>query len=134
VVKKKWIVYPWSFSKRAWDLLIGGLKVYYCFSIPWYLAFGGNYEGSVIPWDFVFDILLFIDLIIRFFSAFVVDSKLIDDQTEIIKRAIKEGFIIDLICVIPWYAVYNELMWFRILRLLQVTQLRTALEKAVMIK
>ena len=86
----------------------------------------------MIPWDFAFDILLLIDIIVKLSSAFVKNSQLIDERVQIIFNALKDGLLIDLICVLPWYAVHNQLMWFRLLRLLQVTQLRTAMENAVL--
>ena len=86
----------------------------------------------MIIWDTIFDIFLFADIIIKLSSAFVKNSQLIDERVQIIINALKDGLVIDLICVLPWYAVYTQLMWFRILRLLQVNQLRTAMENAVL--
>ncbi|OMJ82391.1 hypothetical protein SteCoe_16931 [Stentor coeruleus] len=130
VVHKKWIVYPWVYWKKIWDLIAAGLKMYYCFSIPYYLAFHSSYEGQLIPWDFFFDILLFIDIIVKLSTAFIKDSKLIDDRKSIFMKSIKELLIIDIICVLPLYAAYGELMWFRVLRLLQMSELKRALENA----
>lgn len=129
--KKKWIVYPWSFWKKIWDICMGGIKMYYCFAIPYYLGFSNHHEGKLIGLDFFFDILLFFDIILRLSTAFVKDAKLIDERKKILFNSLKNGIWIDLICVIPWYVVYNELMWFRVLRLLQIQSLKSALDKTV---
>ena len=105
--------------------------MYFCFVIPYYLAFNNNHQGNVIPLDFCFDILCFFDIILQLSTAFISELKLIDERLKIIRNSFKRGLIIDMICVIPWYAVYNELMWFRVLRLLQVGALQIALDKTV---
>lgn len=64
-------------------------------------------------------------------TAFVKDSKLVDDRRSIFMKSLREGLIIDIICVLPLYAAYGSLMWFRVLRLLQMSDLKRALENAV---
>ena len=112
-------------------MIIGGLKVYYCFSVPYYLAFGWNKDRGVIPWDMFFDSLLFVDIILKLSTAYIKDSRLIDDRLSIFKKVLFNGLPIDVLCVIPLYAAYHHLMWFRILRLFQLNELRNALENLV---
>ena len=112
-------------------MCIGSIKVYYCFAIPYYLGFNNTYEGTVIPLDFAFDVFLFFDIIFQVSTAYIKEARLIDDRIQILKNGLKSGLIIDLLCVIPLYAIYNELMWFRVLRLLQLGALKSALEITV---
>jgi hypothetical protein len=79
----------------------------------------------------VFDIALFADICIKISSAYTKGTKVIDERTKIIENSIKRGLIIDIICVVPWYAVYDQLMWFRVLRLLQCGDIKSALEESV---
>lgn len=106
--------------------------MYYCFSVPYYLAFGWNHDRGVIPWDMFFDSILFVDIIVKFFTLFCGKGlKCIKLNRDLVVKVLLSGVLIDIFCVIPFYAAYDQLMWFRILRLFQINQLRTALENVV---
>ena len=130
-IQNNWIIYPWNTWKKVWDLCIGAIKMYYCFAIPYYLAFSNHHQGQLIGIDFFFDILLFCDIFFQFSTAFYIGQFLIDDRNKIIFKNFTISICIDIICVVPWYAVYDELMWFRILRLFQIKAFKQALDKSV---
>ena len=130
-ILKKWIVYPWNPLKKLWDVCIGAIKMYYCFAIPYYLGFSNHHQGELIGLDFFFDILLFCDILFQFSTAFYIRQTLIDDWNKIIYKSLSIDLIIDILCVLPLYAIYGNLMWFRILRLFQIKAFKTALDKAV---
>ena len=129
--KKLFIVYPWVYWKKIWDIFIGGIKMYYCFAIPYYLGFDNNHEGHPIGLDTFFDVVLFFDILLKPSTAFIKESKLIVTRGQIFLKSLQDGIIIDVICVVPWYVVYDELMWFRVLRLMQLQTLNRALQKTV---
>ena len=129
--KNSFIIYPWASWKKIWDICMGGIKMYYCFAIPYYLGFDNHHEGQPIGLDTFFDIVLFMDILLKLSTSFIKDNKIIEDRDKILIKSLKEGILIDIVCVVPLYVVYNQLMWFRILRLLQVHALKKALERTV---
>ena len=132
-LNKDWIIYPWNTWKRYWDIFIGVIKMYYCFAIPYYLCFNYLLTIELISWDSVLDFIMFIDILFQLSSAYISEKMLVDERIKIIQNRFKNGLTIDLICFFPWYIFYEELLWLRILRLLQVKALRQALDKTVFI-
>lgn len=72
------MILPDNSYKRFWDLIIAGVILYSSIVLPYKIAFVDEEEGQAI--DISFDILLAIDIILNFFSAYI------DSEDNVIKN------------------------------------------------
>ena len=95
-----WIILPDNPYKKMWDLLIAILILYSAIITPYEIAFS---DSNKVSWFDVFiDILLGIDIVLTFFSAYTDDEEnLVKNHKKIIKKYLKSWFIIDIISVLP---------------------------------
>jgi len=129
--EKGCMVYPWYHWKTYFDMLCAMLILYFCFATPFRIGFNSDYENSnPIDYELVFDGVLFIDIILTFFTAYIADIEVIDDRWMIASRYIRGLFFFDLISCIPFYLINANLMWLKIFRLLHVGRITTLLENS----
>lgn len=89
-----------------WDLLIAFLILYSAIITPYEIAFSDN---SKVSWfEVLIDILLGIDIVLTFFSAYTDDEEnLVKNHKKIIKKYLKSWFIVDIISVLPVSYIFN---------------------------
>lgn len=101
-----WIILPDNPYKKMWDLLIAFLILYSAIITPYEIAFSDN---NKISWfEILIDILLGIDIVLTFFSAYTDDEEnLVKNHKKIIKKYLKSWFIVDIISVLPISYIFN---------------------------
>ena len=101
-----WIILPDNPYKKMWDLLIAFLILYSAIITPYEIAFSDN---SKVSWfEVLIDILLGIDIVLTFFSAYTDDEEnLVKNHKKIIKKYLKSWFIVDIISVLPVSYIFN---------------------------
>lgn len=95
-----WIVLPDNPYKKTWDLVIAFLILYSSIITPYEIAFS---EKNGTNWfEILIDILLAIDIVLTFFSAYTDDEEnLVKNHKKIIQRYLRSWFAVDLISVLP---------------------------------
>ena len=73
-----WIILPDNPYKKIWDLLIAFLILYSAIITPYDIAFSDI--NKVSPFEIIIDILLGIDIVLTFFSAYI------DDEENLVKN------------------------------------------------
>ena len=101
-----WIILPDNPYKKIWDLLIAFLILYSAIITPYEIAFS---DSNKVSWfEVLIDILLGIDIVLTFFSAYTDDEEnLVKNHKKIIKKYLKSWFIIDIISVLPISYLFN---------------------------
>ena len=89
-----------------WDLLIAFLILYSAIITPYDIAFS---DTNKVSWfEILIDVLLGIDIVLTFFSAYTDDEEnLVKNHKKIIKKYLKSWFIIDNISVLPISYIFN---------------------------
>ena len=102
-----WIILPDNPYKKMWDLLIAILILYSAIITPYEIAFSDTNKSS---WfEILIDILLAIDIVLTFFSAYTDEEEnLVKNHKKIIKKYLKSWFIIDIISVLPLNNVFKS--------------------------
>ena len=102
-----WIILPDNPYKKMWDLLIAFLILYSAIITPYEIAFS---DTNKVSWfEILIDILLAIDIVLTFFSAYTDDEEnLVKNHRKIIKKYLKSWFIIDIISVLPVSYFFNS--------------------------
>ncbi len=101
-----WIILPDNPYKKMWDLLIAFLILYSAIITPYEIAFSDN--NKVSWFEVLIDILLGIDIVLTFFSAYTDDEEnLVKNHKKIIKKYLKSWFIVDIISVLPISYIFN---------------------------
>jgi hypothetical protein len=81
--------------------------IYSCVVLPYRIAFAEDDVDS--PLDVIFDICLWLDIALSFFSAYIdSDENVIKNHKKIVKTYIKSWFFIDLISVLPISYFYSS--------------------------
>ena len=144
---KRILILPTSRWKRKWDIFVVCVSLYVAVSVPYNMAFmldysesrckanasekaDNCYPGFLFGLDVLSDLILAVDMLFVFLSAFHGDQlELVKDFREIAKRYFRSFFIFDLIAIIPFnqlaYAMSPDiakttlkiLLFFRLLRL-----------------
>ena len=101
-----WIILPDNPYKKMWDLLIAFLILYSAIITPYDIAFS---DTNKVSWfEILIDVLLGIDIVLTFFSAYTDDEEnLVKNHKKIIKKYLKSWFIIDNISVLPISYIFN---------------------------
>ena len=104
--EKKCIIYPENRKKGIWDLSITILLLISSIMIPLQIAFikkGAKGTSGFMIWMYIIDVSFFLDILVTFNSAFYdIDQDLIDDRKEIAKNYLFGWFTIDLVAIIPF--------------------------------
>lgn len=122
----KVMLYPWSPVRKVLDVVSSVLILYFCFATPFRAGFLSD-ETDPIPYELVFDGVLFLDLLSTFFTAYLDNYELILSYRRIALRYLKSSFLFDLISVIPFYIIQGDLMWLKIFRLLHMSRITNLL-------
>lgn len=98
----KWIILPENNYKRVWDIVIAVVIIYSSIVLPYKIAFSDEDSEADIVIDTIITILLSIDIVLNFFSAYVDnDDNVIKNRKKIIKTYLKTWFIIDFVSILP---------------------------------
>jgi hypothetical protein len=129
--EKRWIVYPWHKWKTFFDLITAILILYFCFATPYRLSFLSKSENEEpVYYELAFEVILLMDIILRFFTAYIQDIEVIDDHWKIAKSYLRLMFWIDILAVLPLYIADGDLLWFKIGRLFRIHRLTGWLENS----
>ena len=113
--KKNFIILPDSKFKKLWDSLI---------ALPYKLAFEDSNTNKEDVVDIIVDILLGIDLVLNFFSAYYdSEENLVKSRKKIIIKYLKGWFIIDFISIFPFFLIINNNKASSITRLSKVSKI-----------
>ena len=153
------IISPYSYFKRRWDFLMALVLIYITVILSVRLCFSTNttltnfkateqFESSWLVLDELVDILLAIDIIVNFFSAYEnVAGMICSDRGLIAKTYIKNWFFVDLISLFPanltiihfLYVgkegiilnINNYRFWrlFRLVKLIRIIKLHDTIER-----
>ena len=102
-----WIILPDNPYKKMWDLLVAFLILYSAIITPYEIAFS---DTNNISWfEVLIDILLGIDIVLTFFSAYTDDEEnLVKNHKKIVKKYLKSWFIVDIISVLPISYIFKQ--------------------------
>lgn len=117
-VTQKFLILPTSRFKRRWDRFLVLVTLYVAIAVPYNMAFTLDYSesrckgsskadncypGFLFGLDVISDIILVVDMILVFLSAYHGDQlELVKDIRTIAKRYLKGFFVLDLLAVIPF--------------------------------
>lgn len=130
-----WIIMPDNSFKRFFDVIVALIIIYSAIVLPYNIAFEDTESNSEEIIDNVFNAILFVDIIINFFSAYVDnEDNIVKNRKRIVKTYLKTWFIIDLLSVLPinyffqqTTAKYNALLRLsripKLYRLIRLTKL-----------
>ena len=122
--KKNFIILPDSKFKKLWDSLIAIVILYSSICTPYKLAFEDSNTNKEDVVDIIVDILLGIDLVLNFFSAYYdSEENLVKSRKKIIIKYLKGWFIIDFISIFPFYLIINNNKASSITRLSKVSKI-----------
>jgi len=77
--------------------------------------------------------ILLVDIVLWFFTAYISDIDVVDDRWLIAKNYLRGLFIIDLLAIIPFFLADGDLLWFKIGRLFRVGRLTHWLENSTIV-
>ena len=122
--KKNFIILPDSKFKKLWDSLIALVILYSSICTPYKLAFEDSNSNKEDVVDIIVDILLGIDLVLNFFSAYYdSEENLVKSRKKIIIKYLKGWFIIDFISIFPFFLIINNNKASSITRLSKVSKI-----------
>jgi hypothetical protein len=108
---KPFTIYPDGKFSTLWDLFITLLVILSCIIAPYMMAFsdGDNTTSGLFYLDSTINILFAIDIVLRFFTAYIDDDslELRDAKVDIAMDYVKGWFFIDLISVIPFDLIFS---------------------------
>lgn len=79
----------------------------------------------------VFECLMAVDIILRFFTAYVDNYEEVDDMKKIGIHYLKGMFIIDVVAVLPLYMIRYYLLWLKLGRNLRLNIIFESFENLV---
>lgn len=79
----------------------------------------------------VFECLMGLDIILRFFTAYVDNYEEVDDLEKIAIHYLTGMFIIDLVCLLPFYMIRYYLLWLKLGRNLRLNLIFKSIENPV---
>jgi CRP-like cAMP-binding protein len=107
--KKNFIILPDNKFKKLWDSLIALVILYSSICTPYKIAFIDTNSSKEDFVDIIVDVLLGIDMILNFFSAYYdSEENLVKTRRKIIIKYLKGWFIIDFISIFPFYLIINN--------------------------
>jgi len=107
------IINPYGRFKYMWDFFMIGILLYFCYVLPVRLCFrkapkmfdvnrSTDFDDEWLVFDILCDIIVLIDILFNFFSAYENDGGLIVfSKRKIMKRYLTHWFIIDFISTFP---------------------------------
>ena len=105
-----YIINPYEWFASFWNRVIFILYFYLALIGSSRICFTENYLNTSIKSLFIFDLIveciLFLDIVLNFFTAFIKNDVLIIESSKIAKKYVKSWFIFDLICILP-YNIYD---------------------------
>mmetsp|Transcript_3691 Transcript_3691/g.7896 ORF Transcript_3691/g.7896 Transcript_3691/m.7896 type:complete len:656 (-) Transcript_3691:26-1993(-) len=97
----KFVLYPESSIKVAWDMVTSVVILYQSFTYPYFFAFSTMHDGYYLL-DIMATIIFIADIMISFNTAFYRRGAIITDRSEIAKRYLRFWLWIDLISTFPY--------------------------------
>ncbi len=94
---------PQSKFKLAWNIIIILLLLYTATYMPYRICFIDDAStGLLLGWEYLADVLFFLDIFINFISALELPDGTIDPRLKSIARAyVKSWFFLDLCATFP---------------------------------
>jgi hypothetical protein len=131
-----WILHPRGKRKTHWDLCIAFCILYSSLLVPYYLALGITLSGGVYWFDFVVNLLFWMDIGLTFTTGVQTeeDDEIVTDLRQIALTYLKGWLLLDLLCNFPFDALIsavvggtstavNSVKILRILRLIRLIRL-----------
>jgi hypothetical protein len=115
---------PDSTLKEIWDILIAILTIFIAIEIPLRLAY--NYGITNIYVEITISVLLFIDIILNFFTEIYVKGIVIKNRKYIKRYYLRRFFIFDVLAAIPFSLltlVFPQIRWLRWMNLARLFKL-----------
>lgn len=130
-----YIITPESKIKAVFDLIVSILYLYFAFVIPFRIGFySKDVNETLIEHEIVFDIILLLDIVLSFFTAFYDNSVLKYSLKDIAKKVVLGRFLLDLLAIPPFYLINENLYWLKISRVLRVNMLLRWVENSALTK
>ena len=106
-----WVILPDTSYKKFWDLLLSIVIMYCAIYTPYEIAFLEHFGFS---WfDIVVIIILAIDIVLTFFSAYTdSEENLVKNHKKIITRYLKGWFFVDVLSIFPFTLFVNIIKCF----------------------
>jgi hypothetical protein len=112
------------------NFIVALAVLYSCLAVPYKIALTDQFYNNKLELDIlVCDIILFIDIIVTFFTPYYKEYKLIDSPSLISQRYLKGMFIPDLLATPPLYLINYNLMWLKMTRLLKLNRVTAWMER-----
>ena len=133
-VEWKFVIFPYFFWFKLWNLVLCIALVYTCTVMPWVLAF--EVDSNAAPWlyiDVIIDSIFFIDILITSNLAYRdKERNYVYSRKKIMKNYAKGMLMFDILAIIPFNYLTNSShrvnTYFKILRLTRLIRLLKALK------
>lgn len=127
--RDRFVLNPDSTVMILWDLIVNLVYLISFFLVPFVLLDPKRFLVSTVRWiELTFDIILFFDVIIDFFTAYRVDSEPVFDHKQVIVNYLSTYFFFDLISTAPGLFTWESIPEIYMLKLVRYVQFKRFFE------
>ena len=123
----KWfIIHAESRNKQFWNMFTNIFYMFSFFSFPYTLAFNFEPMSSMLPFEFLLDLIMLCDISTEFITTKEKDGRKITTTKELTMAYLKTTFFFDIMACLPsLITLESEPVWymFKIFRYLQMPRL-----------
>lgn len=118
------MIHPEDKAKRFWDRFVLLMTTATAVEIPLRLALDLPLRGWWLAFDLLITAVFVIDLVLNFFTAVQINGVLVSDPKRVALHYLKGFFLIDLLAVLPFEALFGSgMVQTRMLRQLRLLRL-----------
>ncbi|CAH3024940.1 unnamed protein product, partial [Porites evermanni] len=123
--KASFVINPRSDIHRYWETFSSVCIFVTCLIVPFQASFNSEF-ATLWAFAYIFDVLFFLDVVLRFCVGYFSKGNLITDKSFIRKRYLRGKFLLDLPSIIPLdflvFGVGKHLRWHHTLSLLRLNR------------
>ena len=123
--KASFVINPRSDIHRYWETFSSVCIFVTCLIVPFQASFISEF-ATLWAFAYIFDVLFFLDMVLRFCVGYFSKGNLITDKSFIRKRYLRGKFLLDLLSIIPLdflvFGVGQHLRWHHTLSLLRLNR------------
>ena len=88
---------PW---RMRWDVLVLGLVIYSCFTVPYDATFRPNWAGD--NWVYLTDGIFYLDIVLNFWTGYDKGYEVIMSKKRIVVHYLRTWFFVDVVATVDW--------------------------------
>jgi hypothetical protein len=105
----KWVIHPLRPWRLGFDYVVAVLIMYSIIVVPYRLAFEVDAEGGFWGFELTLDIVVGVDILLNFNTAFFSGTALVGDRRSIARNYVGSWFGVDLVSTIPFDTIFTAL-------------------------